>query len=45
MQPAQIKPTENFLHRAKIEPSYFAGQIKRDQSPSNEPAPTKIHKS
>ena len=31
MEPAQIKlhPDENFLHHAKIQPQYFAGQIKR----------------
>ena len=29
MQPAQIKlhPDENFLHHAKIQPPYFAGQV------------------
>ena len=33
MQPAQINlhPDENFLHHAKIQPPYFAGQIKRAQ--------------
>ena len=31
MQPAQIKLhiDENFLHQAKIQPLYFAGQIKK----------------
>ena len=31
MQPAQIKlrPDEKLLHHAKIQPPYFAGQIKR----------------
>ena len=34
MQPAQTKlrPTENFLHPAKILPPYFAGKIKRAQT-------------
>ena len=36
MQPAQIKlrPDEKFLHHAKIQPLYFAGQIKRALAPS-----------
>ena len=35
MQPAQIKVhrDENFLHHAKVQPTYFAGQIKKAQIP------------